>query len=96
MRQVEENEVPLHKRKKGKRLYTIEKRLTPEGAERRRQREEDQIQLQSQWSPWWSKYEKLKNVEQALENINMKKKNASHFHAYLKDYEYRIVEKGQK
>ncbi len=88
-----DQEIPAHKRKKGKKLYTIEKRLTVEGAENRRKKEEERIQREMEWSNWWSKYEKLKHVEQALENINKKKDNALEWQSYMKDYEYRIVER---
>lgn len=86
-----DQEIPPHKRRKGKKLYTLERRLTPEGAERRRAQEEERIQKELPWSKWWTKYEKLKHTEQALADINKKKENASEWQNYLKDYEYRIV-----
>lgn len=90
-----EQEIPKHKRKKGRKLYTIEKRLTPEGVERRRKKEEKKIYQALQWSKWWNKYEKLEHVKQALADINKKKGNALEWQNYLKDYEYRIVSKNE-
>ncbi len=88
-----DQEIPMHKRKKGKKLYTIEKRMTIEGADRRRRNEEERLQKEMKWSNWWTRYEKLKHVEQALKDINKKKANAPDWQVYLKDYEHRIVEK---
>jgi len=92
MKIQQENEVPIHKRKKGKKLFVIEKRLTLEGGERRRKQTESEIQKEMKWSNCWTKYEKRKHVEQALADINKKKENALSWQDYLKDYEFRIVE----
>jgi len=90
----EENEIPKHRRKKGKKIHRIESRLTPEGAQRRRDKEEECIQKEMEWSDDFTKYEQLKHAEQALEDIEKKKRNASHnwYDRYLKDYEHRIKE----
>lgn len=85
-----EQEIPLHKRKKGKKLFILESRLTPEGAQRLRDKLEDEIKRGMHWSNWWNKYEKLKDAEQALDDINKKKKRSLAWQTYLKDREYRI------
>lgn len=91
-----DQEIPLHKRKKGKKLFTIYKRLTPEGADRRRKKLEEEIKKEMAWSKYWGKYEKLKNVEQALENVEKQKRIAPEWQSYLRDYEHKLVEKGKE
>ena len=92
----EEREIPKYKRKKGKKIHRIESRLTPEGAQRRRDKEEEKIQKEMEWSDGYTKYEHLKHAEQALMDIEKTKKrvsrNCNWWDARLKDYEHRIKE----
>lgn len=90
----EENEIPKHRRKKGKKIHRIEKRLTPKGAKRRRDAEEERIQKEMKWSDDYGRYEQLKHAEQALEDIEKKKKYSTNnwWNARLSDYEHRIKE----
>ena len=98
----EENEIPKHKRKKGKKPFRIEQRLTEKGAQRRRDLEEKRIKKEMEWSDGWTKYETLKAAQQALDDIEKKKKNSEvykgdqgifSFYSYtLVDHEHRIKE----
>ncbi len=98
----EENEIPNLRRKKGKKPFRIEERLTEKGAQRRREKEEKCIQKDMEWSNGWTKYETLKHAQQALEDIERKKKGAQHvadhqeyfsWYGYsLVDHEHRIKE----
>lgn len=91
-----DHEIALYKRRKGKKLFTIFERLTSEGADRKRKKCEEDIKEEQKWSKWWSKYEKLKSVEQALESIEKQKRIAPGWRSYLRDYEHKIVEKGKE
>jgi len=99
----EENEIPKHKRKKGKKPFRIEQRLTEKGAQRRRDLEEKRIKKEMEWSDGWTKYETLKAAQQALDDIEKKKKNTevldkgiqgifSWYSYSLVDHEHRIKE----
>lgn len=79
-----------HKRKKGKKIFRLEKHLTPEGAQKRRDKLEAEILKESKWHDDWGKYEKENHAKQALENINHKKNSGGWMGHYYKDYEYRI------
>jgi hypothetical protein len=84
-------EIPLHKRKKGKKRFLIQSRLTPEGLERKIGEYRERLQKQMKWSSW-GKYEKLRDAETALSDINKKKNTSPSWYNPYKNKEYRIIE----
>ncbi|MBT6050045.1 MAG: hypothetical protein HOG49_24875 [Candidatus Scalindua sp.] len=92
---MQDEEIPKHKRKKGKKPFRIEERLTEKGAQRRRDKEEERIQKDMKWSDGYTKYETLKHAQQALEDIERKKKGAQHVAShqqYFSWYSYSLVD----
>lgn len=79
-------ESPLHKRKKGKKEYKLQSRLTPQGAERNLNRIRERNEKSMQWAGW-NQYEKLKEAAQAIERCGK-----NFYGEYHDDYEYRIID----
>lgn len=86
-----EQEIPLHKRKKGKKRFQIQSRLTQQGIERRIKELRERLEKEMQWSHWCGRYEKLRDAEQSLSDINKKKNTSPTWYNPYQDREYRIV-----
>lgn len=89
-----ENEIAPHRRKKGKKHFSIGSKLTPEGFERTMKKHRERLEKELQWSGGYTKYEHLKDAKQALKDINKRKKggSSSFWDDYCRDREYRIVD----
>ncbi len=88
-----ENEIAPHRRKKGRKNFLLECRLTPKGFERKMKEYRKRLEKEMQWSDGYSRYEKLKDAEHALKDISKRKSSNSFWGEYYGDREYRIVEK---
>jgi len=88
-----ENEIPAHKRKKGKKVFRIESRLTVEGYNREVQEYADRLKGDLEWSSGYSKYEKLKDVEAAFKDSIKKRSSGTGYSYYhYKNREFRIMD----
>lgn len=93
MKVQQEQEIPPHKRKKGRKNFVLQARLTPEGLERKMKEHRERLEKDLLWSGGYSRYEKLRDAEQALKDINKRKNDNSFWGTYYRDKEYRIVDK---
>ncbi len=88
-----ENEVAPHRRKKGKKHYSLQCRLTPEGFERKMKEHAERLKHDMKWSGGYSRYERLKDAEHAFADIARRQKNNHTFWGdYHRDREYRIID----
>ncbi len=93
MNTILEEEIPKHRRKKGRKHFAIECRLTPEGLERKVREYRTRIEGDLKWLGGYSKYEKLRDAERALEGMNKRKNSSTYWGDYYRDREYRIIKK---
>ncbi len=93
MKVPQDQEIAPHRRKKCKKHFSIQSRLTPEGLEKKMREHRERLEKDLQWSGGYSKYEHLRDAEQALSDINRKKKGDNSFwDHYYRDKEHKIVD----
>jgi hypothetical protein len=86
-----ENESPKHQRKKARKYFKIQHRMTREEAHRQRVKLEASILKDMEWSDGWSNYESLKQAEQALEDIKKQQANTTGY-CYYRGKQHRVVD----
>lgn len=91
MKHKPENEVPRHKKKKGRKYFKILHRMTKEEAHRQRVKFEAGLLKELEWGDGWSNYETLKQAEQALEAIEKQKASALGY-SYYRGKEHKIID----
>ncbi len=92
MRDIE-NEIAPHRRKKGRKHFSLQCRLTPEGFEKKMKEHAERLRQDMKWSGGYSKYESLKGAEQALSDIARRQTNDHSFWGdYHREREYKIVD----
>ena len=87
-----ENEIPPHKRKKGKKVFKIQTRLTQAGFQRKMKEARERLEKEMAWGGWYTKYEKLKDAQASLRDFDKKSKDTHGYHYYYKDMEARLLD----
>jgi hypothetical protein len=72
-----EEEVPKHRRKEGKKKFHVKCRLTQEGFDIKMKRKKEELLKDMEWHTHWSNYEKRKHAQNAADNLNKLKSNTT-------------------
>jgi hypothetical protein len=93
MKQHQEDEIiAKHRRKKGKKPFVIQRKMTASEAYRRIQEEYTRIMREhSEWDTTFTKYETEQQASQALGDIEKKKAHDSGFNHH-RGFDHRIID----
>jgi hypothetical protein len=92
MKNIVDEQVANHRRKKGKKNFYIECRLTKEGFDVSMAKHKEKLLKKMEWHTYWGKYEKKKDADNAVESLNKKQRTNPSWYNPIEGNEFKVCE----